>query len=317
MIDQSAATPVFILGMTRRSGTNFLWRLLDLHPHIVTIPELAEDFSLQNIQLLSQYVDRTCQNWDPAWGYRGQLQEPFMQSLGQCILNFILRQHDAPIETSRQKPLLKTPSVQNIERFFDFFPQAYLLITVRDGRDVVESCMRSFNFPFEESVRAWNQAAQAILGFDRVQHEHSVRYRVVRYERILSDRDHQLTELLQFLKLDPLLYDFDKARQLPAYGSSALRGEEEAVHWRPVNIPVNHQFTGQWESWNLYRKQRFNWIAGQSMSDLGYQPNRPESMTWGWALLNRCIDQYYEIISKVQHLKRRVTSRFKRIFGKK
>src|SRR6185312_13479652 len=49
--------PIFILGIERRCGSNYLQKLLELHPKCASFP-LYEDWFLANSWLLSQYVEQ-------------------------------------------------------------------------------------------------------------------------------------------------------------------------------------------------------------------------------------------------------------------
>ena len=62
--------PIFILGITRRSGTNFLWKLLEQHPHVACIPTVAEDFTLEHADLLLRYADDTTAMWNAEWNFQ-------------------------------------------------------------------------------------------------------------------------------------------------------------------------------------------------------------------------------------------------------
>ena len=69
-------------------------------------------------------------------------------SLGSALVAFLTVDHGRRLVT-------KNPSVIGIERVFTFFPTAQVIILLRDGRAVVESCLRTFAWDFDLATRRW------------------------------------------------------------------------------------------------------------------------------------------------------------------
>ena len=134
MVDMDSADPIFIHGVLPRSGTNFLWDLLLLHPDCARAQEpVKEDLFLDRSDHLVRFVDAVRARWDPRWGtFAAELPDRLYRSIGDGLVSFLW--------TDRQRRLVtKSPSVVHLELFFAFFPCARLLILVRDGRSVVQS----------------------------------------------------------------------------------------------------------------------------------------------------------------------------------
>jgi hypothetical protein len=169
----------------------------------------------------------------------------------------------------------KNPSVRHLERFFDFFPEAQLLILVRDGRSVTQSCMDTFGWSFERAARAWARGADAIERFRDGHAQRSDRWHLVRYEDLLDDLEIQMRAILEFLRLDGAVYDMDAARSLPVRGSSVFFGDgRSAVHWEPVAKDATFSPKNRWRSWPAHRLDRFDWIAGDRLCAFGYETAR-------------------------------------------
>src|SRR5262245_36301143 len=148
--------PIFVLGMARRTGTNFCFQLLSLHPDVAPAARLPEDFALHDADLLVEYAERTRRHWNARWGHHPEAGARLVRSLGDAVLAFLVSEGlaaEAPRAGAR--PLFKTPSVRNLERCAELFPGASLVVLVRDGRDAVESALRSFDSPFEAAARGW------------------------------------------------------------------------------------------------------------------------------------------------------------------
>jgi hypothetical protein len=280
--------PVFLLGMTRRSGTNFLMRLLTLHPDLASTDFSYEDYMLSEVHWLHHYAHRVYKRWNPSWEIDPNREALLLQSLGQGLIDCLTAFCDG------KRLVTKTPSVENLPYFFDLFPNAYLLILIRDGRDVVESMVRSFRRAYEEATRIWVRAGRTIVDFDKANCEKGLKYLMVRYEDLVLDLDSQLETILEFLALDSATYDFDAARQLPVFGSSTFQrgeGERQKWHWKPVTKTSEFQPLERWRTWTPYRRQRFSWLAGSLLRELGYEEKWEQS---SWTFYHPMIDLVWQ-----------------------
>ena len=259
------ADPVFILGILPRSGTNFLSDLLLLHPDLTPGRRpVNEDLFLAHSDHLTAFVDSVHAAWDPRWGtFDADLLDQLRADIGRGLVSFLWSDRSRRLVT-------KSPSVQHLDRFFTFFPDAQLLILVRDGRSVVQSAIATFGWDFDRACRAWAEAAQAIQRFQHAESARGGRWRLVRYEDIVDDPDGQLRAIFAFLGLESDRYDFAAARNLPVRGSSAYGRHDGRVHWEPV--AKDHSFAPKerWRSWSSAQLERFEWLAGQELLQLGY-----------------------------------------------
>lgn len=261
--------PIFILAALPRSGTNFLWDLLRLHDDCAPgRSPLWEDYLVKNSHHLSDFVDAAQGSWDPVWGATASLRPELMRSLGDALIAFLTIEPDRRLVT-------KSPSIENLDDFFDFFPAAHLVLLVRDGRDVVDSGMKTFGWSLEESARAWADGVTRITRFSNrtdIPHDQCT---VVRYEDLFEDPVTAMSRLLQRLGLNPAGYDFGAVRQLPVRGSSTYRGaDRSAVHWDPVPRGASFNPVRRWKHWDVRSRSLFSSIAGVQLRDLGYDSRR-------------------------------------------
>jgi hypothetical protein len=260
---------LFLLGVAGRSGTNFLHDLLRLHPDCVfNGRDLGEDFLLAESGRLAGYARAVDRRLAGRWGAGAQLRADVRGALGDGLARFLTggARADALV-------LAKTPSVDGLEHFFDFFPRARLLVLVRDGRATVETGVRSFGWDREDATRNWAIAVRRVLAFQEAQRERADRFMVIRYEDLLADQRERLGEVLAFAGLDPARYDFAAARALPVRGSTELRGEAGGLHWKPVEKSGDFKPPSRFEGWTAARHRRFNWIAGRELERFGYAPH--------------------------------------------
>jgi hypothetical protein len=267
-VDIKVPDPIFILGILPRSGTNHLWDLLRLHAACVPArPPVREDLFLEHSDHLAHFVGAVEASWDPRWGeFPDDLADELYSSIGDGLLSFLWDERDRRLFT-------KSPSVRHIDRFFTFFPRARLVILVRDGRSVTQSCMATFGWEFERAARSWAAAADEIRRFTSSDHgEHEERYLLVRYEDLIRDLHGSLRPLLRFLDLDEEDFDFAAAERLPVRGSSTYFGpDHDSVHWDPVPRSEDFDPLERWRSWDRGQHERFEWIAGQQLRHFGYE----------------------------------------------
>lgn len=246
------ARPILVLGMLQRTGTHYLFHLLQLHPDIAT-RDAYEDDLLGGVHHLDAYVDAVT----PWWSTRGP-QPGLLGHIGDGIVSWLGEGADG------KRVVAKFPDVGGAARCHDLFPNAKLLVLVRDGRSVTESAVRTWGSSYAHEATKWASAAQTVLGL-RDEQASAGRRRLVRYEDLLTRLEHELESILRFCELDPEAYDFGAARALPLFGSSTPGGSTESGS--------QAGFTGlsRWSGWDVRRHRRFNALAGEAMRSLGYE----------------------------------------------
>lgn len=320
----SAVGPIFILGMTQRTGTNFLLNLLCLHRECSPAGPVWEDYFVAHADLLVRFAKEVSESWDPKWGIDPMVGGGIIcRLLGDGLVSFLHCERDIAVlgaafelpsgsgtEGERRRRLVtKTPSVKSLEHFFKILPQAHLLIIVRDGRAVVESQVQSFGGDYEGAIRHWANSARIILQFQKRTVHGNFRYRLVKYEELWTHREPELRRILQFLELDVESYDFEAANNLPIRGSSALTEHGIRMHWAPVEKTDDFNPLRRWATWGRARHERFNWIAGDCLELLGYEKKIYPGWEWLWRIWNSVLDQGCAF----QHLRRTITDSLKRL----
>lgn len=308
-LTEQLPAPIFILGIGQRSGTNYLHDLLSQHPDCVGSDKVIwEDFVVAHSDLLVQYADSVYDMWRSNTRLDSIMGPPtrvICESFGRSLLEILyaqaLKASPQPALSGRAggSPLprlvTKTPSVRNLRHFFTFFPQAHLLIVIRDGRSVVESAHRSFNWSYEKAMQEWAQAAKAILDFDRDPRNRGRSYSIVRYEELNQNTEQELRRILAFLDLDPAAYDFNQAINLPVKGSSELRSNGKGpVHWKPVEKTKEFNPLKRASHWGRPLHERFNWVAGQYQRELGYETKSFPAGPLPWPLLHLLMDARWQ-----------------------
>ena len=273
----------FILGVSQRSGTNFLYRVLNLHPHCAGPGPIWEDCFLYRSESLVGFAEAMYKQWDSTWEVEEKLGEStlLMRYLGGAIERFLRLQLSPSGEKVQQSQeqselnqinvlLTKTPSARGLPRFWDLFPDAKLILLVRDGRAVVESMAASFGGGYESAMRTWRDNAKRIHAF-KTEHENKKNdFLVVKYEDIMGDERNSLLQILEYLDLDTELFDFNALDSLGVTGSSDAKKKDGVVHWQEREKTSEFNPLARADHWSQRRHERFNWVAGKQMEDLGY-----------------------------------------------
>ena len=257
--------PIFILGIERRSGTNFLQKLLELHPSCAAFP-LEEDWFLGTSWMLSQYTDHLCQRYQTRRPLGREVRSSLLAALGNGIQELILEQ---PLPRGTKRFVLKTPSVGALVDFPVLFPGGKLLILIRDGMALTESYRRSFGGKLDQIATSWAKGASKILEFKK-DHREGASFLIVRYEDLVEDLEAEMKRILKYLDLDIRRYDFKAASKLPVYGSSHFRGSRDP--WKyPKAKDESFRPKERANGWSGKERSAFQRIAGKLAARLGYR----------------------------------------------
>lgn len=270
---------MFVLGAKGRSGTGFLRELVRLHPDCAgpAHPLSREDWLLFYAQPLADYARALSER---IGGARFEpldvtgFEDGVLEALGRGLLSYGGGDYG-----DASHVVLRAPSVRGIEHAHRLFPDAKVLVIIRNGRDSVESSLRSWptekdgtETPFEEFVRRWEQGARRLL---RLMEEYPGRMMSVRYEDLVVDLERRMRRVLRFVGLDPARYDFDAAAELPVHGSSSFGLVDGHLTWQPQRRTEAFRPLERAAGWDADRHRRFNAIAGDMMEAFGYPLERP------------------------------------------
>jgi Sulfotransferase family len=271
--------PIILLSACPRSGSNYLEKLLLLHPQCRK-SKVPEDFYLANSETVLNFCRSVADSWDDWWLQRLGGASRLAIHIGTALLRFAdPGPEEGPVGDFRL--ILRSPTTEGIAAATTLFPNAQVLVLVRDGPATVESGRRSFSWPYEEAMLAWRQSVRRVLSF--LARADGPRCQLIRFEDLIADPAREVTRVLAFLGLDPALYAFGRVNEIPVFGSSSFgRTNGEQVHWRPMSKDPSFDPLVRARSWPAYRLARFAWLAGAEQRKLGYlvHPLSPTSRVW-------------------------------------
>jgi len=282
--------PIILLSACPRSGSNYLEALLSLHPQCRK-SRLPEDFFLANSETLLNFCRSVAESWDDWWLQHLGGTSCLAMHIGTALLRFAdpVPEEEAPVSDCRL--MLRSPTTEGIVAASTLFPNAHVVVLVRDGPATVESGRRSFGWPYEEAMLAWRHSVRRILSF--LAGVDGRRCLLIRFEDLAADPAREIARVIDFLGLDAVLYPFNRIDEIPVFGSSSFgRVDGEGVHWRPVPKDPSFDPLARAESWPPRRLRRFAWLAGAEHRRLGYLVHRLSPMDRVW---NVVLDGVYGV----------------------
>lgn len=279
--------PIFILG-TERSGSNLLRLLLDAHPriavphppHIVRYFEPLEplygDLGADGpframVSDVLRLVHTHIYAWDvPLDAERIVREASPRNAFGVYVASYEqYREHAGKARWACKSTFM----VHHVEAIRARFPDARLVLLVRDPRDVAASSKQSVFSTFHplHTAELWRaDQAEGLRWLDALP---STTIHLLHYERLVGDPDGEVRRLCAFLgePFEPAMLRFferDEARK-----SAGL-----AESWANTGRPVSTASRERWRR-ELTVRQRLlvEWTAHREMLRLGYTPVATES----------------------------------------
>ena len=239
---------VFVVGV-RRSGTNWLQRLLCLHPEMVAVPSETHLF-WHAIPALQDVVQHGLLS-SPKTGTTYMPRDVFLDATrGFCDTLFGgLRDGLAP---GASRIVERTPwHAQRLDVIAAVYPDAWVVHIVRDPRDVAASLVAQEWGPttLDEAAAEWRDTVTA------ARNGHGPRYVEVRQEDLQRDPGRGVATLLEWVGLRV---------------DETLRRRLDAEAIRPVNTVRAEQGQSRRDALTVSEVAVVEGVAGALMDDLGY-----------------------------------------------
>lgn len=253
---------IFIIGVSHRTGTAYLNSLLTKHPlcGISRIP--GEDYLLYSSELITYYVSNVISKWNTLASEQ-PFGDEFLPTIGKGLAEFI-----TPEINKGKRIISRAPLPYGAVNHSKLFPEAKVILIIRNGQDLTESHLRSFNYRFEYVVRKWIKGMREI---ERIRDSStSEQVYVIKYEELYKNTKAQMNTILDFLDLDKDAYDFEAAINTEVIGSSDVKIKTGNLHWNPVPKYEGFKPLERSASWSKWRHYRFNYLAGDISRSHGY-----------------------------------------------
>jgi tetratricopeptide (TPR) repeat protein len=240
------AQRLVLLGGHARSGTTLLEQVLDSHPDIVSAEETAIFRYYAYAQLRSQFPNETSM----LAGLDGASVETLRQAR-ERYFHFMSLLLDRPL--GERVLIDKNPSIQSlIAPFVRIFPEARLIIALRDPRDVVMSNFMLPHWPLTTGTVRFLNLADSVAGYNTVMGVwRTLRPLIknpwleVRYEDMVDDLESVARRTLEFLSVP-----WDE--RVLGFNEHARKKQMRSPTYADVTQPVYKRARGRWLNYQKY-----------------------------------------------------------------
>jgi protein-tyrosine sulfotransferase len=254
-------------GVMPRSGTNYLYSLLGLHPDVVTDP-----LGIRELPLLASAP--AAREWQDRFMefYQGNREAMGDLDMLAYAVNGMMA-HAAREHAGAKLILFKVPHTRYLSYFPALFPDDRCIILLRDGKRTVQSTiatwpLKPFGKSFADICLEWTYATDAALDYwTRADKSKTL---IDRYEDVTTAPHEHVRHILEFLGLDAARYPFDEIAALPVLGSSELSRDSGAVSWEPVTAGADFNPARRRIEWPQSWRRTFRRLSARTMQRAGY-----------------------------------------------
>ena len=260
-----------------RSGSGYFSRLIRLHSDISVNPN--ELWEIPFMKTATGYFIEIMRDFLNSYKYNiGKISEyDFIPLFGASLIHFLY----SFIPKGKHLFFINT-NVFYLNYFWTLFPFEYMILLIRDGRDVVSSTYHTrhcngeqFNkSSFINICKEWDYSAKMVMNFNsNYSTIYNDNYLIVKYENIVNDPKLLINKICDFLNLDSNRYDFKKIQDIGVIGSSGIKRNGQVTWERDEKKTTFFNPIGRWKEWTTKEKNIFKKIAGKSLIDIGYERN--------------------------------------------
>lgn len=230
--------PIFVVGCGH-SGTSIMLAMLDMHPNIYAVPDetrlLRKGFFLKNLLK-------------------------------------VLRWNKAALAAGKSRWAEKTPThIRVLPLLFSTFPDAKVILLLRDGRDVAVSMKKRREDGFSWGVRRWlrdNRLGEPFWSHPRVS--------VIRYEELVTQPDETARKICAFLE-EPFCEEMvrPESKKREWYDPNTVQPVKREDHAAFRNWQINQPLfngSGKWKK-EMTAEERchFKEFANEKLVEYGYE----------------------------------------------
>ncbi len=247
---------IFIIGISPRSGTNYLYNLINLHPQVSPSKIKGEDFLLYYSDLIDTYTKELDRRWHANWGNDPDL---IKKAFGRGLTD--------TISTDSTFNTIKTPLTTNLDNLKKYFPHSKVILLTRNGKNVVASHLKTFNKGITIPSNIYSLGGEIIMKYQSDKSTYCLKY-----EDLNNDTESQLKSIMDYLGLSYSELDQEEVGKLGVVGSSTFGRSEGKIDWnQSYSKNKNFNPNNRSANWSKYKRQRFDWIAGAINEELGYE----------------------------------------------
>ena len=236
---------VLIIGISPRSGTNYLSNIVNCFDGFEPVEIAKEDHLFEKAYLLEKFSRDCTSRWIP-WNDESydalEAKQKVMQGLGDGLVASFRNS----LEDRKATPVLKTPITfctrnrlldSDYSSIYELFPDAKVILLTRNSTDTIMSAHRTWpKKPFLLIVLRWIMGARHILKIvEGAGSQKNNQPLLVKYEEIIQRPIETAKKIGTFLQQDANISLESRVRDLPIIGSSKTKDKNGNVTWEPVS----------------------------------------------------------------------------------
>lgn len=277
---------IFCAGISVRSGTNYIGSIFSEMNSVDTLPK---DTSKGEFPFFS---DKTLLNYD-GWvnGFKSTFfAKPNINAtklapfFSEGFLNYLQKEYDL----NKESLFVKNPSLQNLEKFYDFFPDGKLIVITRSAPDIIASSLKA-SLLIRKSRSTWYKLKAKIKRYSGynmysyskayVNHANQLlklredlkgQFLEVKYEDIVLNPNEKIKEILTYCEVDYSEMELNNAINAKVVGSSYFGSKKHTQNWGKLEKTKEFNSIGRHKSWNWYNRFVYKLIASKSNKKVGY-----------------------------------------------
>lgn len=278
---------ILCVGISVRSGTNYMGSIFSEVPNVSSIPKENSkgEFPFFRDEVYRQYnawFDEFNRNMFAGKTLKRNEMSPYF---GECFLKYIKNEYKITDDII----FVKDPGLNNVERFFDFFPDGKLLILTRCAPDLIASSLKGSlltrnSYSLKKKILArlkyitgYNMMSYAKAYTKQAQKLHKLRTKLkgrfleVKYEDIVKHPEVKIPELFSYCDVDYNKEIINRAINAKVVGSSYFGAGKQIQNWGKLDKDKSFNPIGRYASWGWFNRYLYNKYASDSNKSLGYR----------------------------------------------
>lgn len=277
---------ILCVGLTVRSGTNYLGSLFSEVSSVSSVPTVQShsEFPFFRDQIINGYDNWVMHFNRQMFSFHPLNRDKMASFYGKMFLDYL------KVEYGIEKDIVfvKDPSLYNVERFYEFFPNGKLIILTRCAPDLIASSLKaSLQIRDSQSIlkkikaRLKYYSGYNMVSYSKAYNEHAKQLHFLRhalkgnfievkYEDLVERPSDKFGEILTYcdIEFDETLVK--KVNEAKVIGSSYFGAKKYSQNWEKLNKTKNFNPIGRYESWGFFNRFIYNRIANNSNRKVGY-----------------------------------------------
>ncbi|MBU2929543.1 sulfotransferase family protein [Winogradskyella psychrotolerans] len=277
---------ILCAGISVRSGTNFMGSIFSEVPNVSSIPKDKSkgEFPFFRDEVFQKYQDWIA-NFNKGMFVRDTLNSDKMSPyFGELFLSYLKDEYNITTDVI----FVKDPSLNNVEKFFDFFPTGKLIVLTRCAPDLLASSLKGSlltrsSYSIKKKILArlkyitgYNMMSYAKAYAKHAEKLHKLRRELpgrfyeVKFEDIVENPEVKIPELFSFCEIDYNEDVVEKAVNAKVVGSSYFGAGKQIQNWGKLDKDENFNPLNRYNSWGWLNRFLYNKFANASNKSLGY-----------------------------------------------